>query len=339
MSKILVTGASGFIGNHLVATLVARGDEVTCLVRKTSLVDPLRKLGVRFAYGDVADHDALAAAVANQDVVYHLAGCTKTIVGRRFDEVNHQGMANIAQACAQRTTPPTLLIVSSLAAAGPVHDGRPRVETDPLHPISHYGRSKRAGECAAEALANRVPITVVRPPMVIGEADLLSLPLFRSVARFRVHMMPRWREHRISVIHADDLANLLILAAQRGQRLLPHREGQEGNAHGYYFAASDEDPFYSDLGRMMAEAANRRVLLIIPTMPPVVWTVATVGEAIARICRKPIVMNFDKAREITGGLWLCSAQKAADELGFHVAAPLCDRIRQTMEWYLHEKWV
>ena len=339
MTKTLVTGASGFIGSHVTAALVAQGDEVTCLARKTSLVDPLRKLGVRVLHGDVSDPDSLSAAVAEQDVVYHLAGCTRTLDRRSFYAVNHRGTANLVEACARRATPPTLVIVSSLAAAGPVADGRPRIETDPLHPVSYYGRSKRAGECAAEAMADRMPITVVRPPMVVGEADLMSLPLFRSIARFGVHMMPRWREHRISVIHADDLSRLLILAAQRGQRLTAPRGDACQSAQGYYFAAADEDPLYSDFGRMIAEAARRHLLIIVPTMPPVVWAVASAGEAVARIRRVPIVMNFDKAREITSGLWLCSAQKAAADLGFCVAAPLRERIFQTMEWYRREGWI
>ena len=221
MAKVLVTGASGFIGTHLVSALAERGDEVTCLVRRTSRVEPLREAGARFVYGDVTDRASIVPAVQGQQIVYHVAGCTAALAARKFYYVNQRGVANIAQACAGQTTPPILITVSSLAAAGPSHDGAPMTERHPSRPVSHYGHSKRAGERAAEHFADRVPITIVRPPIVVGERDRLALPLFRSVARFGVHLVPGLDQRRFSLIHADDLVQLLILAAERGKRLPP----------------------------------------------------------------------------------------------------------------------
>ena len=215
-----------------------------------------------------------------------------------------------------------LVVVSSLAAAGPALDGRPKTEADRSAPVSHYGHSKRAGERAAEAFADRVPITIVRPPIVLGEADRMGLPLFRSIAHFGVHMVPGLQPRRFSLIHADDLVQLLILAAERGRRLPPRGRPESHGPQGYYFAACEEDPAYSDLGRMVAEALGRRLVVVIPTATPLVWMVAVAGEAISRLRHDPLFMNLDKAREITAGDWLCSARAAADELGFAVAAPL-----------------
>jgi dihydroflavonol-4-reductase len=338
MAKVLVTGASGFIGTHLVAALAARGDQITCLVRKTSNVDSLQTLGAHLAYGDVTDADSLSAAVAGQQVVYHLAGRTMALKGRQFYEVNRRGVAQVAKACAGQQTPPVMVFVSSLAAAGPAVDGRPRVESDPPDPVSHYGRSKRSGEHAAESFAQRVPITVVRPPIVIGEGDRLGLPLFRSVMHFGVHLAPGYRPRRFSLIHADDLVRLLILAAERGRRLPPLGQCNQPAGQGYYFAACEQDPTYADLGRLVAEAVGRRVL-VIPTGMRVIRTMAVVGEAIAQVRHEPLLMNLDKAREIAAGSWLCSGQAAKEELGFEVGAPLLDRLRQTAQWYTEQRWV
>ena len=269
MAKVLVTGGSGFIGTHLVAALAARGDEVTCLVRNTSRVDSLRQAGARLVYGDVTDRESLAAAVAGQGVVYHLAGRTQSLLPRQFYAVNGRGVANVARACAGQTTPPVLVSVSSLAAAGPAANGQPKTESDRSAPVSHYGHSKRAGERAAEAFAHRVPITIVRPPIVLGEGDRLGLPLFRSIARFGVHMVPGFRRRRFSLIHAADLVQLLILAARcarsepahmctactssarpPGPRV--HCEQAVPARRAIYFAACEEDPTYADLGRMVA---------------------------------------------------------------------------------------
>jgi nucleoside-diphosphate-sugar epimerase len=338
MAKVLVTGASGFIGTHLVAALAARGDEITCFVRKTSVVRGLQARGVRLVCGDVTDPQSLLAAVAGQQVVYHLAGCTRTWNRRQFFQVNCRGVRHIAQACAAQENPPVLIHVSSQAAAGPAIQGRSRRESDPVAPVSQYGRTKRLGELAAERFADRVPITIVRPPMVLGEGDQLSLSLFRSVIRFHVHLSPGVRPRRFSLIHADDLANLLILAAEHGRRL-PPRDGQSHPiAQGYYFAACEQDPTYADLGRLVAKSVGRRVL-VIPTVMPVVRMVAAAGEAIAQVWHQPPVVNFDKAREIAAGSWLCSAQAAREELGFVVGAPLIERLRQTTEWYCREGWL
>lgn len=338
MAKVLVTGASGFIGTHLVAALAARGDEVVCLVRKTSKVDQLQTLGARLVVGDVTAADSLPAAVAGQQIVYHLAGRTLALRDRQFYEVNRRGVAHIAKACAGQETPPVLIYVSSLAAAGPAVDGRPRVESDPPAPVSHYGRSKRSGEHAAESFAHRVPTTIVRPPMVLGQGDHLALPLFRSVIRFGVHLAPGLRPQRFSLIHADDLVQLLILAAERGRRLPPLGQRGDSAAQGYYFAACEQDPTYADLGRLVAESVGRRVL-VIPTAMSVVRTVAAVGEAISQVRHQPLLMNLDKAREIAAGSWLCSARAAHEELGFEVGAPLIERLRQTAEWYRREGWL
>ena len=219
MSRALITGASGFIGSQLAAALVARGQTVSCLVRSRSPVEHLKSLGAQLIEGDVTAPQSLTAAVAEADVVYHLAGLTRARSRAEFLSVNDAGVANILEACRRRTTPPTVVVVSSLAAAGPSQRDRPRREADPPAPVSNYGRSKRAGELAAVARAGDLPITIVRPPIVLGEADATGLTLFQMVSRTGIHLVMGFRPVRLSVIHVADLVAALILAAERGQRL------------------------------------------------------------------------------------------------------------------------
>ncbi len=339
MAKVLVTGATGFIGWHLVETLATRGDEVSCLVRKTSEVDRLRSLDVRLVYGDVTDPNSLKEAIAENRIVYHLAGLTLALKTAQFYAINQQGVRHVAEVCAEQPTPPVLVTVSSLAAAGPAVDGRPRTEADPPAPVSHYGRSKRAGELAAEQFADRVPTTVVRPPIVLGEADRAGLEMFRMINRLGVRLVSALGRNRFSLIHAADLTDALIRAARRGKRLKPGGADDRSPPQGYYFVADDEQPTYADLGRMIAAALGRRRVLVIPSPPRTIWFVATANELVGRIRRRPLYLNFDKTREIRAGSWLCSSQTAKEELGFSAAACLADRLRQTAQWYRQKGWI
>src|SRR5262245_34964850 len=131
MAKVLVTGATGFIGTKLTQRLVERGDDVTCLVRTSSRREALEPLGVRFVYGDVRDGDAVRAAVEGAQVVYHLAGLTTAFRAADLMAVNAEGFRKLAASCAAASSPPTLVFVSSLAAAGPSPADQPRTEGDP----------------------------------------------------------------------------------------------------------------------------------------------------------------------------------------------------------------
>ncbi len=339
MARVLVTGANGFVGSHLVEALLARGDEVTCLVRPNANLDRLRSLDVTLAHGDVTDRQTLSEPVANREVVYHVAGRIAALRSEHFYRVNREGTRNVAQACAEQTNPPVLLLVSSLAASGAAMDERPRTEADPPVPVSHYGHSKLAGEAAVRKLADRVPVTIVRPPMVLGPSDVLGYKMFKAISLSGVHAVPSFSTRRFSVIDVRDLAELLILAAAQGERIAPDNPNNLSNPRGVYFCCCDENPTYAALGRMIGEALGRRWVVTMPTAMPVVWTLTACAEALARVRQKPRYMNFDKYREIAAGSWLCSPQAAKHQLGFTPAAPLAERLRQTADWYRDAGWL
>ena len=352
MSRVLVTGGSGFIGQRLAAALISRGDEVRCLVRGNSQAQPLEEVGARLIRGDVTDPNTLPVAIDGVDTVYHLAARTRANTFAQYRWVNEGGVRNVVEACARRTSPPTVLIVSSLAATGPSPEAhRPRSECDPPQPVSNYGRSKRAGEMAAEARAADVPITIIRPPVVLGPGDRTGLALFQSTRRFRSFLVFGQRR-LVSVIHVSDLTAAIIAAAERGQRL-PTRVSSKATdnngefesdnfdnlGRGYYFVAADEQPSFAQLGRLIGRAVRRPRAWAIRIPTAVLWTVCGTGQLVGRVTLRPRYLNLDRAREMTAGNWTCSPEKARRELDFACKTPLGQRIQEIAQWYREQGWI
>ncbi len=341
MSNILVTGATGFIGRNLVERLVGDGYRVTCLIRREA-PPSLRSFDVVGHLGNMSDPESLRAAVAGQDVVFHLAGMVAALRKSELDRVNVEGTRNLAAACAGVSNPPVLVYVSSLAAAGPVIAGRPRIESDPPAPVSDYGRSKHRAELAAREFADRVPITIIRPGIVFGPYDAALLIAFRSPYYFRFHASPRRGNARYSLIHVAELIEVLLGAARDGDRISVEElqaSGTEADPRGLYFASCGTDPTYRELGRMMGRELGRKVTVPISSPMPMVWAASAMNSLLARLKGKPTYFGLDKAREIAAGSWQCSPERARHDLSFQPVVPLAQRIRETGEWYLEHGWL
>ena len=339
MAKILVTGASGFIGAHAAAALVARGDVVRCLVRRASRIERLEGLGVSLVYGDVCDRESLDAAVAGVEFVHHLAGLTRALSLEKLLSVNGVGVDHLAAACAAQSEPPVLVYVSSLAAAGPAQPGQPRTESQPPAPVSNYGQSKRAGELAARRWAGQIPITIVRPPIVFGGGDTDGLQLFRMIARRGVVLVPGMVNTRYSVIHVEDLVAGMLLAAERGARLPVAEDSPAPVGQGIYYVATNEQPTFEEFGEAIAKALRRRRVRCVHVPRPCLWMVAAVGELVGQVRGQAGLLNLDKYREASVGPWTCSSEKIRSTLGFSPAKPLEERLSETVQWYQREGWL
>ena len=296
MSVALVTGASGFIGGHLVERILHRGDRVRCLVRKQSKLGHLSSADAELAYGDVLDADQVAAAVRGAGVVYHLAGVTRAFHAATMYRVNGHGTENLLRACAAQRPTPRVVLVSSLAAAGPSSARHVRTEAAAAKPVSVYGRSKRAGEVAAERWAHQVPVSVVRPGIVFGPRNRELLPAFQSIERWGLHVSPGLSPPRVTLIHVSDLLDIVLRAADHGTRLPPRSDDRTPPGSGYYFAGDVQQPTYQQLGRMICEALGRRTALLMQLPEILCWIAAGAAEVVARIQGYPHPFNVDKMR-------------------------------------------
>jgi nucleoside-diphosphate-sugar epimerase len=332
--SVLVTGASGFIGVHLVRLLVARGRLVSCLVRPTSPVKELLAAGAELVTGDVNDRAGVSRAIAlsNARVVFHLAGLVRAMSPGDFMRVNAEGVEAVAAACAEQAERPVLLLVSSLAAAGPSGEA-PKMESDPPLPVSDYGRSKFAGEQAAARYAGALPITIVRPCAVFGAGDRGMYEIFSAVARFGIHVVHGHGDRRISLIAVADLVECIVLAAEKGERVV-----QDGSGRGIYFAGAG-DLSHVELGIAIAHALRKRVPRIVRVPGGLMRVAGFCGDVVSRIRRHPGWVSSDKISELLAGSWTCSSAKARRQLGWSPAAPLADRLRETAQWYLDARWL
>jgi nucleoside-diphosphate-sugar epimerase len=335
--SVLVTGASGFIGQHLVRRLIEHGDRVSCLVRFSSRVDELKSAGVELVTGDVADRASIerALAVSQAGVVFHLAGLTKALRKDEFVRINAGGVESVAAACAGCADKPVLVVVSSLAAAGPCAAGQPRVESDAAAPVSVYGRSKLAAEQAAIRYVGAMPISIVRPPIVFGAGDGGMHEMFRPIARWGIHVVPGWGERRLSLVHVADLVDGLLLVAEKGERL----DTNPMPGQGIYFLASGDYLTYAELGQAMAIALGKKRAAVVRLPGPMVKWVGLCGDAVMRIRQRRVWVNSDKMTEALAGSWMCSSAKARTQLGWSPAAALAQRLYETVQWYRQAGWL
>jgi len=339
MPRMLVTGATGFVGSNLVAHLRKQEWPVRCLVRDKDRAVPLEKLGAQLALGTLDNPQSIERAVAETDVVFHLAGRIRALNSQEFTKDNVDGTRHVAEACAAQEKPPVMVLVSSMAAGGPSRPGTPRRESDTDQPVSDYGRSKLAAERAATRLADEVPVSIIRPPIIFGPADRASLTLFQAVKSFRLHLVPGIRKFPVSIVHVTDLCEALVRIAERGERAVAAAQnGSSDNAKGKYYIAAERTLQYGELGTLAGQAVGRSPL-VLPLPKAIFWLMGGAIEIAGQIRRQPAAFGIDKIREAVAPGWECSDEKIRRELGYQPALPLEQHFEETATWYREHGWL
>lgn len=315
----LVTGATGFIGRRLVAELVRRGAEVACLVRRTSDITPLKGLPVRFVTAGLNDAEGLSAAVGGRDFVFHLAGVVRAVDERAFEEVNVEGTRRLLQACLEHSPAvKRFVFVSSIAAAGPGSSEKPVTESDEPRPVSAYGRSKLAAERLVLEAAGALPVTVVRPPNVLGPG---SRELEAAVTLVRRRLFPSFGDDRprTSLIDVDDLVAALILAAES-----PAAAGR------VYFVTDGRAYAWNEITHCIAEELGVKGPTIrIPYRLQLL--AAGLEERAARRSGRVPRLTRELVRAGHDYFWIYEGSAARRDLGFSPRYGLRDSIRRALD--------
>lgn len=323
--RVFVTGGTGFVGIHVVAALRARGHDVACLVR-----DPAKARAVfgtdlpTIVTGDLGNASAIGRALATTDAVVHLAGLTAARSRDELFAVNEAGTRALVDAVRAHADGIRRFVhVSSLAAAGPVANGRVPGGDEPARPVSDYGRSKLAGEAPVRALG--IPWTILRPPGVYGPHDREFLRLFRIAARGVAPMFGDGAQ-RLSLVFAPDLADAIVHCLEGA----PER--------GVYYPAHPTETSARALVERIGAALGKRVRIL--SLPrAIVRPLFGVTGAAAKLAGRATLLSSDKAHEILADAWLCSPAGLASATGWRAATDLDAGLRTTAAWYRDARWL
>ncbi len=323
----LVTGASGFVGSHLVDLLLDKGWNVRVLVRKTSSLKWLEGKNIEIHDCGFFDYEELKKAVSGVDYVFHVAGVVRAKTPKQFYRGNVETTKNLINAILEVNTDiKRLLVVSSFAANGPAKDETGAKENDEPHPISQYGKSKLEEEKLVKQYFDKIPITIVRPPAVYGERET-DIYIFFKTFKSGLMTMVGFDKKLVSLVHAEDLVNGIFLAATNEKSI-----GET------YYVGSEKFYTWDEIGDATAKAFGKDAFRIrIPHI--IVYIIGAIAQFFSLFSKRPATFNFEKAREFVQKYQICDTTKAVKELGYHQNVSLESGIKRTVEWYKEMKWL
>jgi nucleoside-diphosphate-sugar epimerase len=325
--KVLLTGANGFVGSHVLDCLLEQEIPVAVLLRPGSdrsfITTSIARTEVRS--GSITDPASLARAMEGITQVIHCAGATKARRLAEFYQTNEQGTRNVVEAIREAGRNVLRLVhVSSLAAAGPAVPEQPAREDDAPHPVSEYGRSKLAGE---RQVREHCPVehVIVRPPAVYGPRDRGFLSMFEAVNR---HLLPRpSRRQALSLVYVRDLAEGIVAAMRH-----PAAGGR------IYYASGSEVVTGCDLADEIARQIGHWTVPV-PLPALALWPVCFTQQVITAIMGKANILSLQKYAELKAPGWVCDGSRLPRELGYRCATPLREGIARTLAWYRREGWL
>jgi dihydroflavonol-4-reductase len=322
-----VTGGTGFIGSHLIDRLLSKGYHVRALVRNPNKLGFLNGLPIEIIEGDLFSNSSLEKGIEGAQYVYHVAGLVAAKSKMQFYRGNRDATRNIIE-ITSRVNPNVkkFVFISSQTAVGPGKGMTPVTESTLPNPLTTYGKSKLASELEVLKFKDKLRVTILRVSAVYGPRDSATFDYFKS-AYMGLELLIGFRETYVSLVHSTDLVSGIILA------------GEKEIANGQtYFIGSEQYYTWNEIGYVTKNVLNKK-LFRVRVPKPMVFVIAGISGLTSKFKKKPSVLNFEKAFDLTQDNWCCDISKAKNELGYRQEVTLADGVKETITWYLDNKWM
>ncbi len=334
MAKILITGASGFIGGFLVEHGLNEGHTIYAAIRKSSSTKQLTDSRINIIYLNLADKKSLKQTwrkfqqeIGKLDYVIHNAGATKVLDKSDFETINYQYTKNLVESLHEANMiPAKFVFISSLAAYGPGDENtfNPIKITDTQTPITSYGKSKLKAEQFLFQ-QNKIPILILRPTGVYGPRDTGYYEYFKSIKK-HIEIYLGSTTQMLSFIYIKDLVSLIYTA-------LPSSISNRG-----YFVTDGNNYDIKQFAEITKKVLNKKTIrIIIPLF--LIKVAAIISEKIAGSTKKATLFTTDKFKEITKRNWACDAKETMIDFNFVPKHNLQRGVEETINWYKEKRWL
>lgn len=322
--RVLITGASGFLGYHLLLSALQQNLEVFAAVRKNSKIDHLKELPIKYLFLDYDDVDSMTTLLAENKINYiiHAAGVTKAVKQKTYNDINSTYSVNLAKAAlALGSTFRKMVFISSLASIGPLNDFENNIteQTVPT-PVTAYGRSKLLAE--NELAKIRIPLIILRPTAVYGPRDKDIFIMLKTVSKGFDPYIGKILQ-QLSFVHVSDVANVAV------QSLFVINTGAynitDGNCYSRYQ--------FADIVKVILN--KKAIRFHIPM--PIIKALAYFLESFNSLINKPAVISREKLFELAATNWICDISKAKNELNYIPKYNLESGLKDSIIWYQKNK--
>ncbi|OQP39998.1 UDP-glucose 4-epimerase [Niastella yeongjuensis] len=328
--KVLITGASGFIGFHLIEAALDKGLHVYAAVRPGSDIRHLKEYDISLFELNYTNEQLLAKQLRDGGFNYiiHAAGATRAASQQMYDAINATYALNLASAALKglEENLKKFVFMSSLAAVGPL-DSRLRMITEDTTPapVTAYGRSKLLAEQQLKTLPS-LPLVVLRPTAVYGPRERDIFIMLRSIHRGMEPYIGRVADQHLSFIYVKDLAAVTINSLFTGLSHITFNIS-DGASYDQYELA--------DFAKQILNKKTFRLHLPYNMVKGMAFALEKWGSWRG----KTPVLNREKLNELTAINWQCSIEKAKKYLNFYPQYSLEQGLRETLQWYRLNKWL
>jgi len=326
-STAFVTGATGFIGSHLVDALLDRNCEVHCLIRPNSNTRWLDLSHLHPHKGTLQTHSEYQEALGRADYVFHCAGLTQAKSEQEYLQTNAHDCAAFYQACVENKSRIQKIIhvsTSGAVGAGPL-DGL-LDETTPCRPVTDYGASKLAGEVIALSFSSFLPIVILRPPKVYGERETKLVPYLKTLQKGYVVQFGR-AERRFSMIYVKDLVRAMLVAAVKPSGDKNVFMISDGESYNW-------DTFPRTALKILGNPARQLVL------PEIALDLAArLSEFGGILRRKPPLLDRQRVIDMRQPSWVISPELFFQHYSFKPQYNLYEGLSRSITWYKTQQWL